>query len=98
VIDFGIGVADFWRLTPREFWSMLKRFEDQQRVLDYRAAAVAVPLQNSMRDVKKYGALNPDDLFPSLKPRDEAKPPPVEFQVEWLKAEVRRSGGKVIER
>ena len=51
--DLGLGLAEFWNLTPAHFMAVWRRFEAREQRLDRRAALIASLLCEINRDSSK---------------------------------------------
>lgn len=71
MVDFGLSEAEFWRLTPREYGIMKRRFEASEERKDYRAALITSWVANSIPSKRKR-PYKPDDFMPRRRAAKQA--------------------------
>lgn len=89
VYDLGLTDAQFWRLSLREFFYLMKRHNAEQERRDLRAALICSVIANVNRDPKKGKSYQPKDFMP--KKRQQQTP---EQMLQTVKALNRLYGGK----
>ena len=74
VVDLGISSDEFWRLTPREFFALINRKEQRDRLENYRAGLGAAAVFNVNRSKRTSKVWSPFDFFGESQ-RDGAQDP-----------------------
>ena len=84
--DFGLSDEQFWELTPPQFSALSARFDQQNKILDYRAAIIASTIANTSRS-KDDPPFTPKQFMPDYgDEEEEIEEQSAEAMMEALKA------------
>ena len=91
----GLTTEEFWRLTPREYMKLARRFHEKHRMEMTGSAIIASILYNTNKG-KHDAALTADDFLPSWKnPQKSVTPDDIVSKIERIHNAL---GGKPLKR